>query len=186
VLRHVAITAVVAAGLAAVPAATSASPDSDYEALHADWQPDGRITHCRWSASELGNARSIATITPTDSYTTFPAALDAEISSQHAGSCAAGTGANAPRPSSRITLTVSPASVRSGKRTQLRFRATARGVLGNRVPVAGATIGFAGATTKTDAQGLASLTHTVTGTGRRIAVARHAGLQLGRATVRLR
>jgi len=186
VLRHVAVIAVVFAGLAVVPATTGASLDSDYEALHADWQPDGRITHCRWSAGELGNARSLATITPTDSYTTFPAALDAEISSQHAGGCAAGTGATAPRPGSRITLIASPSSVRSGKRVLFRFHAVAVGVLGDRVPVAGATIGFAGATAKTGAGGRASLTRTLTGTGTRTAVARHAGLQLGRATIRLR
>jgi hypothetical protein len=87
----VVVVAATGAGLAAAPGAL-AGPVEDYAAVRGDWQPDKVITRCRFTIAQLESARSV--LTPEDSYTDFPAALNAEIARQRAGGCPAG-GANA-------------------------------------------------------------------------------------------
>jgi hypothetical protein len=85
----------------------------------------------------------------------------------------------------RIRLTATPPVVGTGKRVRFRFRATERGSQPLR-PVPRATVRFAGARTRTDARGRASLVHRLRRPGRYTARARRAGFSPGRAVVRAR
>jgi hypothetical protein len=84
-----------------------------------------------------------------------------------------------------IHLTVSPARAVVRRRTRFTFRATTV-VAGRLVPVAGATITFAGRRLRTDSHGRARVTVALRAVHAYAAVARKAGLRLGRTTVRTR
>jgi phospholipase C len=84
-----------------------------------------------------------------------------------------------------IHLTVTPARPIVGRRTRFRFRATTA-VAGRLVPVARARIYFAGRHVKTDSHGRAHLVTKLHRVHAYSAVARKAGLRLGRARVRAR
>lgn len=73
--------------LLAAPAAVADSTD-DYRAVHQDWEKDGRITPCRWSVSQLENARAVADENPDDTYNGFPDEVDVEIARWGRGDCA--------------------------------------------------------------------------------------------------
>lgn len=82
----VGVTAVLASGVLAAPAA--ADPFQDYQGIRADWTADGVIVPCRWSEQQLENARSVSALVPEDQYVTFPADVDREIARWRQGRCA--------------------------------------------------------------------------------------------------
>jgi uncharacterized membrane protein len=85
-MRLALVTAVIAAAIA-VPA--SASPESDFNAVYADWKKDANITHCYWSQTQLQNASTVASGNPDFQYDTrFPSATQAEINRWKNGGCA--------------------------------------------------------------------------------------------------
>jgi hypothetical protein len=90
----------------------------------------------------------------------------------------------------RLSLTVRPHNIRSGKRTRLVFRVTTstgprRRTRGHR-PIAGALIRVAGHHLHTSRSGRASLTHTFRRAGRYMITATKAGYQVARTTIRVR
>ncbi len=81
----------VACVLVLVPVA-DAAPIDDYQAVRAEYQPDGQITACRFTRLQLQNA---ANSTPPDVQTydpNFGAKVQAEIRRHDAGGCPAGGG----------------------------------------------------------------------------------------------
>jgi polyvinyl alcohol dehydrogenase (cytochrome) len=84
-----------------------------------------------------------------------------------------------------IVLTVSPRSVRTGKRTRFRFHATTSSG-GRRRALAGAVITFDGHRARTDRHGNATITVTLRHAGLYRARARKAGFRDGHARVRAR
>jgi hypothetical protein len=96
---------------------------------------------------------------------------------------AAGSGARAARPV--LQVTIAPHAARAGARVRFRFRVTAgRGSTG--LPVSGATIRFAGRSTRTHRDGRATLSLTVHRRGSVRAVATKPGYTRGSATVYVR
>jgi hypothetical protein len=65
-----------------------AGPVDDYRNVHRDWEPDGRITPCKWTQKQLQNAREIADDNPDDTYNGFPERVDEEIRRWRRGDCA--------------------------------------------------------------------------------------------------
>ena len=93
---------------------------------------------------------------------------------------AAGSGARAARPA--LQLTIAPHAARAGSRVRFRFRVTAgSGATG--LPVAGATIRFAGRSTRTNGDGRATLSLTVHHSGPVRATVTKPGYARGSATV---
>ena len=86
---------VTALGVLAAPA--TAAPVDDYDAIRADWGPDGRITSCAYTLEQLSNARQIAG-QGSDTYTDFPAAIDREIGFYFSGGCPGTSGGTIVRP----------------------------------------------------------------------------------------
>jgi hypothetical protein len=64
-----------------------AGPNDDYTRVRVDWQDDGAITPCRFSQTELGNARDVAQSSPDFSYTGLVDAIDVEIERWRTGGC---------------------------------------------------------------------------------------------------
>lgn len=96
-MRVALATAVIAAVLA-VPA--GASPQTDFNAVYADWKKDGKITQCYWSQSQLQNAETVASGNPDFQYDTrFPNATRVEINRWKNGGCAGVTPIDARRKS---------------------------------------------------------------------------------------
>lgn len=79
-----------AACLMALPAVASADLFSDYSTVRADWGFDGVITPCYYAPETLQNARTVSQASPSDSYTSFPSALDVEIARLASGQCPSG------------------------------------------------------------------------------------------------
>lgn len=107
------------------------------------------------------------------------------------GSCGAASGAPAsarahPAPSgareARMRLTVSPATITAGHRTRVTFTVTVPGRHGRR-RVRGATVRFAGRSSRTDRTGRATIPVLLHVRGRRLVTARKAGLRTARTSV---
>ncbi len=75
-----------------------AAPADDFRAVFGDWRPDGRITPCRFTRAQLGNARNVSrTTTDFDSYAPgFREEVGRELARHDAGGCKG----IAPQPSS--------------------------------------------------------------------------------------
>jgi hypothetical protein len=81
------IALLVACAIAALPA--GATPQSDFNAVYADWRADGQVTPCRFSQQELQNAYNVANANPDFSYSpAFSNAVQREISRWKNGGCA--------------------------------------------------------------------------------------------------
>jgi hypothetical protein len=76
----------IAAAAAALPA--SASPQSDFNAVYADWKKDLKITPCQWSQAQLQNTYDIARSNPDFQYETkFVDDTQREINRWKSGGC---------------------------------------------------------------------------------------------------
>lgn len=64
-----------------------AAPTDDYTRVRVDWQDDGVITPCRFSETELENARDVAQSNADFAYTGLVDAIDAEIARWRRGGC---------------------------------------------------------------------------------------------------
>lgn len=74
------------ATLAALPAA--ATPQSDFDAVYADWKADRVVSQCRWTQQQLQNAYDVASSNPDFQYETgFQDAVRQEINRWKAGGC---------------------------------------------------------------------------------------------------
>jgi hypothetical protein len=71
---------------AAVPAGAGTRED-DYNAVYRDWQPDRRITPCRFTERQLENAREVANSNPDFAYSGFPSDIETEIARWRSGRC---------------------------------------------------------------------------------------------------
>ncbi|MDX6699695.1 MAG: hypothetical protein QOE65_3092 [Solirubrobacteraceae bacterium] len=107
---------VVVCALAAAPGA-SGDEYSDYAAVRRDWQPDRVITACRFTVSQLENARSL--LTGEDNYSGMQGAIEAEISRQRTGGCPGGGGPQGAPVVSRARFV--PSAFRAAKGSTLRF-----------------------------------------------------------------
>jgi hypothetical protein len=169
--------------VAAVPGA-QAGPSEDYTAVRQDFlaSQGQQVTPCRFSLSKLQSARSIASQNPEDSYNGFPEAVDREIARVNRGLCSAGV----PTPGSKLSVTVTPKSVRRGHRATFIFTVT--GKRGRtKIAVRGAKVSFAGANRTTDRSGRARITKTLSGRlGTRTARATLRGVKSATVTVRVR
>lgn len=166
--------------LAVAPAA-GAAPMDDYAAIRSDYAADNAITHCRWSAAQLQNARTIADSNPEDSYNGFQSALDKEIARVQQGGCATG-------PSAKLTfrLSVSPRAPKASRRTQtFRFRIIAV-YKGKTAAVPGVHVRFAGKVRTTNRSGTATFRLRFPRAVIRTAVFDRARFPLGRLVVRIR
>jgi hypothetical protein len=171
-----------AALIAAVPGA-QAGPSDDYTAVRQDYLANqgSQVTPCRFALTTLQNARSVASQNPEDSYNGFPEAVDREIARIGRGACVVG-----PTPGSKLSLSVTPRSVRRGHRTTFIFTVTGKQGR-NKIAVKGANVLFAGANRTTDRRGHARITKTLRGRLRtRTAKATLRGVKSATATVRVR
>jgi len=167
----------------AVPAA-QAGPSDDYTAVRQDYLANQarQVTPCRFSLAQLQNARSLAQQNIEDSYNGFPDAVDREISRVGQGACVP----IGPTPGSRLSLRVSPKSVRRGHGATFIFTVTGKQGR-NTIAVKGATVSFAGASRTTDRRGHARITKTLRGRlGTRSARATLRGVRSASVTVRVR
>jgi hypothetical protein len=112
------VVAAGAGGTAAPPA--MAAPIDDYAAIRRDWQPDRTITRCRFTLTQLENARRL--LTPEDGYTDFPAALAAEIARRRGGGCPAGGNARPVITGLRVTRRTFRAGAARSRGTTIVFR----------------------------------------------------------------
>jgi hypothetical protein len=103
----------------AAPAATAA-PIDDYARIRGDWQPDRVITRCRYTITQLENARRL--LTPEDNYTDFPAALAAELARQRRGGCPAGGNLRPVITGLRVTRRTFRAGAARARGTTIVFR----------------------------------------------------------------
>jgi hypothetical protein len=151
------VSAALVAALVALPSLAPAAPIDDYNIVRADWAADTVITPCKFTLSQLGNARGIATTA--DAYTDFPTKLDAEIARQHAGVCA---GSNQPAAGATLRATVSPTRAKFRKKITLTITVTTTTAAGRRVPVKNVVVRFLLKRPKTNAKGQAKITYTFT------------------------
>ena len=72
-----------------LPASSSvAAPVDDFRAVFDDWRPDGRITQCRFTRAQLGNAATVSGGFDSNYYAPgFREELGREIARQDSGSC---------------------------------------------------------------------------------------------------
>lgn len=87
---HLALAAVAAAILSAVAVAVAlATPQDDFQAVYADWKPDGDVTACAFSQQQLQNALDVANGSPDFQYNSgFQDEVQVEIDRWKAGGCA--------------------------------------------------------------------------------------------------
>lgn len=86
-LLRVALTTAILATALALPA--GASPQSDFDAVYADWKPDGDVAACRFSQTALENAYNAANSSPDFQYDTrFSDEVTVEINRWKNGGCA--------------------------------------------------------------------------------------------------
>ena len=82
-----ALLAALCAALVAIPAA--ATPQDDFQAVYADWKPDGDVTACKFTQQQLQNAYDVANGNPDFQYNSgFQDEVQTEISRWKAGGCA--------------------------------------------------------------------------------------------------
>lgn len=143
------------AALVALPATAPAAPIDDYNVVRADWAADTVITTCKFTLTQLLNARSIATTA--DTYNDFPAKLDTEIAGQRSGRCA-----SVPRPGTTLRATITPTRAKLRKKTKLTITVTTTTLGGKRVPVKNVVVRFVKKRPKTNARGQAKITYTFT------------------------
>lgn len=96
--------AALGAALCVVPFA-HAGPQEDFNAVYADWQPDGDVTACRFTRQQLVNARNVAAGAGDFTYDQrFSNEVSVEINRIDAGGCPAGAtgGAGSPLTALRI------------------------------------------------------------------------------------
>jgi hypothetical protein len=170
--------------ITAVPGA-QAGPSDDYTAVRQDYLANqGRqVTPCRFALPQLQNARSLSQQSIDDAYNGFPEAVDREVARVGRGLCVP---VPTLTPGSRLGLTVTPRSVRRGRRVTFIFRVT--GKQGSKtVVVKGANVSFAGANRTTDRRGKARITKSLRGRlGLRSARASMRGVKSATVKVRLR
>jgi hypothetical protein len=116
----------------ALPAA--ASPQSDFSDVYGDWRPDGVITQCHFTQTQLQNAYDMASANPDFQYeNAFQPAVQGEINRWKAGGCSgvAPTKVTKASPLTGARITVvkgrgAPAKevvrVRNGSKKTLSFR----------------------------------------------------------------
>src|SRR5918997_4987056 len=87
-LTRAVLLGMIGLGIAVVPSA-HAAPADDYRAVFGDWQPDRDVAACRFTRSQLVNARNVATtVTDFDSYSPgFKDELGREIARHDARGC---------------------------------------------------------------------------------------------------
>lgn len=86
-MRTLALLACLVAACAAAPAASATTSEQDFEAVYGDWQPDRRITPCRFAQARLERALAVSHTNPDLAYSGFPEAVEAEIARWRSGRC---------------------------------------------------------------------------------------------------
>jgi hypothetical protein len=147
--------AALAAAIVVVPAAAPAAPIDDYNVVRADWITDTVITPCKFTLTQLVNARNIAATA--DTYNDLPEKLDKEIASQRAGHCV-----NTPQPGSTLKATISPTRAKLRVRRTFTITVRTRTVKGKQVPVKNVIVRFAKHRPKTNSKGQVKITTTFT------------------------
>jgi hypothetical protein len=188
-MRRLGILAAVVSAVAAAPAALADATD-DYNAVQTDYAAHGkRVTHCRFTAAALKNAKSVAQSVGEGAYgggdPAFVPAVDAELGYQGAGNCGNSTvPTGTPAKGTKLGLAVSPKSATVGVKTTFTFTVTGF-AKGKRVAVKGVQVSFAGTKRKTDKHGRAKLTKSFSSAGKRKAKATRRGYRSGKITVRI-
>lgn len=80
-------TRVVLASLVCAVVAAGVAVADDFSEVHADYEPDGQVTPCRFSKTQLQSAKQQAQSYPDGTYTGFIAELDQEIARWDSGGC---------------------------------------------------------------------------------------------------
>ena len=109
--------AAVAVGVLGVAPGASGDEYGDYARVRGDWQPDRVLTACRFTVSELENARSV--LTGEDNYSGLQGAIEDEIRRQRTGGCPGGGGVEGLPVVSRVRFV--PAVFRAARGSRLRF-----------------------------------------------------------------
>ena len=133
--RLAAVTAVCLAAILLLPGANAlAAPADDYNAVLSDWRGDQDITACRYTRTQLVNARNVAgTVPDFDTYAPgFREELAQEIARHDRGGC---RGVSPQTPASRRmrshlrAVRITAVRPRGGSRESVTIRNTGRGAV---------------------------------------------------------
>ena len=133
--RLPALAAVCLAAIFLLPGASAlAAPVDDYNAVLADWRAGGDVTPCRFTRTQLVNARNVAgTVPDFDSYAPgFREEVTQEIARHDRGGC---RGVSPQTPASRRSrshlraIRITAIRPRGGSRESVTIRNTARGAV---------------------------------------------------------